>query len=265
MSARRIAALALALAAAGVAHAHAASLGDDPAFALYRQAVEAMERKDYPEARRLAAAAIAEYPDHLLAHYLLGQAALSESRWAEAVDAFGKVVALYPRSFAGHRERGVALAELGRTDEAARAWEQALALRPDDEEVRVRLAFVLLETGQGERARPQLVALADKNTTRPEVWTALGRLQYEANDLPAAAQSFNRAGDLRDDGRTWFNLAVIRLRLDDRAGAITALERAAKHPEMREQAQRELDRMKSAPKKEDSLRRDLGPLRTPNP
>src|SRR5262249_27618026 len=156
---------------------------DDPAFALYRQAVAAMERNDYAEARRLAAAAIAEYPDHLLAHYLVGQAALSESRWAEAADAFAKVTALYPKSFAGHRERGIALSELRRTDEAMREWETALSIRPDDEDVQIRLAFMLLETGQGARARPQLTALADKGSARPEVWTALGRLQYEANDL----------------------------------------------------------------------------------
>jgi tetratricopeptide (TPR) repeat protein len=255
--------LAAAVALAGAAHGRAASLADDPAFALYRQAVEAMERKDYPEARRLAAAAIAEYPGHLLAHYLAGQAALSESRWSEAADAFATVTALYPRSFAGHRDHGIALAELGRPDEATRAWETALALR-DDEDVRVRLAFLLLERGAGERARPHLAALADRGTTRPEVWTALGRLHYEAGDLPAAARAFARAADLRDDGRTWFNLAVIRLRLADRPGAVAALERAALHPDMRDQARRELDRLKSAPL-DDAVRRQFGPLRTPTP
>ena len=48
------------------------SLSDDPAFALYRQALEAFERKEYDRAGNLAREAIQHYPEHLVAHYLLG-------------------------------------------------------------------------------------------------------------------------------------------------------------------------------------------------
>jgi tetratricopeptide (TPR) repeat protein len=247
--------VAIAVWAAGLGAASGQALGDDPAFALYRQAVQAMEQKDYAAARQNAQAAIAEYPNHLLAYYLLGQTALAETKWAEAAEAFSKVIALYPRSFAGHRELGIALDKLGKPDEAVQTWETALKLRPDDTDVRVRLAFMLLEAGRRDQALPYLTTLADRRTEVPEVWTALGRLQYERGELPAAASAFGRAVELRDDGRTWFNLAVVRLRLDDKPGALTALQRAAKHPETKEQAEREIERLKAASKEEAPTRR----------
>ena len=118
----RTLAAALILAAAAVATgAHAQSLTDDLAFALYRQAAQAADAKDFERATQLAKEAIAQYPDHLLAWYLLGQAAMGRSAWSEAVDAFTNVTKRYPRSFAAHRDLGLALAHLGRKDEAKTA------------------------------------------------------------------------------------------------------------------------------------------------
>ena len=81
----------------------------------------------------------------------------------------------------------------------------------------------------------------------PEVWTALGRLRYEQDQLSESERAFRRAAELRDDGKTWFNLAVVRLRLYDKAGAIEALQRAAAHPEVREQAVTELGKLGAKP------------------
>ena len=53
-------------------------LWDDPAFALYQEAAEAMDRRDYARAAALARSAVAHYPDFVLAHYLLGQVALAD-------------------------------------------------------------------------------------------------------------------------------------------------------------------------------------------
>jgi tetratricopeptide (TPR) repeat protein len=227
---------------------HAQTLSDDPAFALYRQAVQAAEAKDYPRAGQLAKEAIAQYPDHLLAWYLLGQAAMGRAAWDEAADAFGNVVKRYPASFAAHRDRGLALEHLGRVDEARTEFEAALARRADSQDVRARLAFMLYDKGQRDAALPHLQALADANSTAPEVWVLLARTYYERNDLPASEKAFARAVALRDDGKTWFNLGVVRLRLNDPGGAQTAFKRAAEHAEVREQATRELDKLKPATK-----------------
>ena len=226
--------------------AHAQTLSDDPAFALYRGAVKATEAKDYGRASELARQAIAEYPDHLLAWYLLGQAALAREAWEEAVTAFTNVVKRYPASFAGHRDLGVALERLGRVDDARRAFETALQRRPDAAETRLRLAVMLYDKGQRDAALPQLEALAKAESSAPEVWLRLARSYYERNDLPASERAFARAGALRDDGATWFNLGVVRLRLRDASGARAAFTRAAEHAEVREQAARELEKLRTA-------------------
>jgi len=84
--------------------ATAQTLADDPAFVASRQATEAFNRQDYPKAESLARQAIAHYPQHLMAHYVLGQVALATSKWEEAAQAFSTVLQLYPTCFVGHRD-----------------------------------------------------------------------------------------------------------------------------------------------------------------
>jgi tetratricopeptide (TPR) repeat protein len=232
----------LGLAAGGAAQ----TLSDDPAFALYRQAVQAAEARDYERASRLAREAIAQYPDHLLAWYLLGQAAMGRSAWQEAADAFAAVVRRYPASFAAQRDLALALEQLGRVDEARAAFEAALARQPDHQDVRLRLAFMLFDRGQREAALPHLETLERAGSRAPEVWLMLARARYERGDLAASEKAFAGAAALRDDGKTWFNLGVVRLRLDDLVGAQEAFQRAATHADVREQAQRELQKLREA-------------------
>jgi tetratricopeptide (TPR) repeat protein len=221
----------------------AQTLNDDPAFALYRQAVQAAEIKDYTRAAQLSKEAIAQYPDHLLAWYLLGQAATARAAWDEAADAFANVVKRYPASFAAQRDLALALEQLGRVNEARVAYEAALARQPDNQDVRLRLAFMLFERDR-DAAVPQLEILARANTAAPEVWVMLARAQYERGDLPASEKAFTRAVALRDDGKTWFNLGVVRLRLNQPAQAQEAFMRASAHAEVREQALRELEKLR---------------------
>jgi tetratricopeptide (TPR) repeat protein len=78
------------------------------------------------------------------------------------------------------------------------------------------------------------------------VWSALARISYDKNDLPAAEKSFTRAASLRDDGRTWFNLGVVRTKMNDLPGALQAFEKSSQHAETREPAQKELTRVREA-------------------
>ena len=84
------------------------------------------------------------------------------------------------------------------------------------------------------------------SSSTPEVYLLLAQAYYERNDLPASEKAFSKAAALRDDCKTWFNLGVVRLRLSDYTGAQAAFKVAAQHPEVREQANRELDNIREA-------------------
>jgi len=218
------------------------NIWDDLAFALYRQAATALEAKDYARAAALAQQAIAAYPEHVLAYYLVGQAALAQSQWDQASQALAKVAALYPRSASAQRDLGAAYQQLGRIDEAGQAYQAALAIRPD-EETRARLAFMLANAGRVAQALPLLQMMADAGTTRPEVYLGLARIAYDRGDFQASASAFEKAAALRDNGRTWFNLGVVRVRLGQTPAALEAFEKAARHEDAREQALKEIQKI----------------------
>jgi tetratricopeptide (TPR) repeat protein len=205
-----------------------------------------MEAKDYQRATALADEAIKAYPDHVIAYYVRGQAALAERRWPDAAASFARVVALYSGSFAGQRDLGMALQQVGKLDEAARAYEAALALKPDNEDLQLRLAFLFVNGKQPDRAQPLLEALATKGTKAYDVYTTLARIAYEKDDFAGSEAAFVKALAVRDDGKTWFNLGVVRVRRNDLKGAIEAFENARKHAETRGQATREIEKVKAA-------------------
>lgn len=257
---RALAILILALGAlASAPSASAQTIWDDPAFALFREAMDAMNAKDFARAGELAGHAIAKLPNHPLAYYVRGQAAAAQSRWDDAAAAFGRTAELYPGSFAAQRDLGASLEHLGRFDDAAKAYEAALALRAE-EDLRARMAFMLVENGEAARGRAELEKLAARDSKVPAVWSTLGRLSYEAKDWAGAEKFYARSSALRDDGRSWFNLGVVRVRLQDFPGALQAFEHAAKHPDVKQQAETEAGRLREA------MSRDTGPtrqLRTP--
>ena len=234
---------------AGVGSAGAQTIWDDPAFALYRQALEAMDKKDYARAGELAAQSITKQPGNVLAHYLRGQAAAAQSRWDDAAAAFAKVAELYPESFAARRDLGISLENLNRLPDAVRAYDAALALK-DQDDLRARLAMILIDAGEEPRAFKELQTLAARNSTVPQVWSALGRLHFESGELADSEKAYAKAVALKDDGRGWFNLAVVRTRLQDTPGALQAFERAAKHPEVKAQAEAEISRLRDAGKRD---------------
>jgi tetratricopeptide (TPR) repeat protein len=257
---RLVAAIGLALGAAlGPGVASAQSIWDDPAFQLLRQATDALNDGNFPKAGELATQAIAQMPNHPLAWYVRGQAAAAQSKWGEAAAAFGKTAELYPGSFAAQRDLAASLEHVGKVKESAQAYRAALALR-DQEELRVRMALMLAENGEEPTAMAELEKLAAKDSKIPAVWSTLGRLSYETGEWAAAEKSYAKALALKDDGRNWFNLGVVRVRLQDLPGALTAFERAGKHADVKKQADTEAGRVREAMSRESGAGRQL---RTP--
>ena len=235
-------AAALTLAASGPAIAD--SIWDDPAFALYRQAGAALEAQDYAKAAALARDATRAYPEHILAFYLLGQASLAQQKWDDAAQALVKVTELYPGAGRAQRDLGAAYQQLGRVDDATRAYEAALAIHPKDDETRARMALMFVNANQPARAVPMLTALAERDTKLPDVYLALARVAYEKKDFAGAATAFEKAGALRDEGRTWFNLGVVRVQLGKEQEALQAFERASQFPDTKDRAAKEIEKIK---------------------
>ena len=130
-----------------------------------------------------------------------------------------------------------------------RAYEAALKIKPDNEDIQLRLAFLFVNAKQSDKAQPLLQALADKGTKAYDVYTTLARIAYEKDDLAGSEAAFVKALAVRDDGKTWFNLGVVRVRRNDLKGALDAFEHAAKHAETKEQAGREIEKVKAALRK----------------
>ena len=235
-------ALAVCLLAVPLAGA-AQSIWDDPAFLLLRQAMDALSEKNYARAGELSTRAIAQLPNHPLAYYVRGQAAAAQSRWEDAAAAFAKASELYPGSFAAQRDLAASLDQLGKVQDALKAYEAALALR-DQDDLRARMAFMLADNGEEPRAMAELEKLTAKDSKNPAVWSTLGRLSYETGEWPTAEKAYTKAVSLRDDGRNWFNLGVVRVRLKDLPGAQAAFERAAQHPDVKKQAEAEIARLR---------------------
>jgi tetratricopeptide (TPR) repeat protein len=245
---------------AGPARAGAQSIWDDPAFQLLRQSMDALGDKNFARAGELATQAIAALPNHPLAYYVRGQAAAAQSRWEDAAASFAKAAELYPGSFAAQRDLAASLEQAGKVQESLEAYEAALALR-DQDDLRARLAFMLADHGEEPRAMAELEKLTAKDSKSPAVWSTLGRLSYETGEWATAEKAYAKAVALRDDGRNWFNLGVVRVRLQNLPGAREAFERAARHPEVKQQAEAEVARIREATSRDSGTARQQ--LRTP--
>jgi len=77
------------------------------------------------------------------------------------------------------------------------------------------------------------------------VYLAIARSAYDTGDFAGAAVAFEKAVALKENGRTWFNLGVVRVRLGNTAGALEAFERAAQFPDTKEQATKEIQKVKA--------------------
>ena len=255
----RLALVALASLALAAGPAAAQSIWDDPAFQFLRQATDALNASDFPKAGELATKAIAEMPGHPLAYYVRGQAAAAQSRWDEAAQSFGKVVELYPGSFAAQRDSARRSSGWARRRRRPRRTRPRSALR-DQEDLRVRMALMLVDAGDEPTALAELEKLAAAGSKQVAVWTTLGRLSYENGEIATAEKSYAKAVELKDDGRNWFNLGVVRARLKDFPGALKAFERAAQHQDVKKQADTEAGRIREAMRGDSGTARQL---RTP--
>lgn len=172
----------------------------------------------------------------------IGQLALSEGRYASAIDQFKQALALNPtdlgvkfrlgtalrknREFEAAAkafdevssvdgdypglalERGQLYETSGRTEEALRAFELALAKAPTDPDLMLRVGCGKVAAGRSQQAEQLLKKVLEQRPTSAETHHCLGRAQLlEGSNLATALRTLERAVEL-DPHRAEYHLYV---------------------------------------------------------
>ncbi len=150
-------------------------------------------------------------------------------REAELVDAWEREAAAAPRDAARLWRLGELFGELGDADREATSLEQVIELTPRDRDARQRLARLLTDRGEWEKAASQLDALL-RDATRPPLDITLARAELDVllGRAAAGAERVQRflAESGRDDSVRSAVLAFLRRnRFDAEAEALLRADR----------------------------------------
>lgn len=158
-------------------------------LALYLEELEA-----WPQAEAALQMAAVRTPESRLVPYRLGVFQDRQGKYPEALESFRQAVAVDPQWSMPWFKAGLTLRKAGQMDDALDALEKAHQLDPGNHQIRSNLASAYASVGRFEAANTLLEELVA--------------------DYPHYVNG-------------WFNLALVRLRLNDQAGAHEALEQAA--------------------------------------
>jgi spermidine synthase len=125
---------------------------------------------------------------------LLGAICADQQRYEEAAEAFRSALQVDPQHRQSHIELANVLTALRKPAEAAKHYEAALERRQNDPELRLKLALVLIDSGDHARAADQLracialkpTALAHHHLANTAI--ALGQLPIAVENFEAALQ-----------------------------------------------------------------------------
>ncbi len=165
-------------------------------------------------------------PTYLLAY---AEALVSAGRADEAATELESRVTYFEGNAAIRDGLGQVYQAQGRHAEAAEMFRRASILVPDDLDVRERLAFATLQSGDTSRAAVLIEKLltAPEMETRLSLHTALGECRLARGEHALARVSFQRAARL--DSRhvpAWLGVAKASIEGGDLSRADQALERA---------------------------------------
>lgn len=167
-------------------------------------------------------------PAHVGSLVNLGSIYLAQRNHSAALAAFDRALRADPRHAAAHYNRGLVLDLAGQDDEAEAAYQQALEFRPEYPQALNNLGLLAEKRGWRDRAVEyyRRALAADETYAEAHINLALALLGVGRHDDEARAHA-ERAVELRPDlAAAHAGLGVTRWKIGDRAGAITALERA---------------------------------------
>lgn len=153
-----------------------------------------------------------------------GTEAYHAGRFEDAVRLFREVIERRPDTEDAYRYLAYVYWQAGRPDEAIEALDAALRHGIASDEIRVKLAAYLADTGRAARAINLLEGTAGHDA---EAWNVLGLAYDKANRPSDAMRAFERVLEIdATSGLAHENIGVIKLRAGDLAGAEASLRRA---------------------------------------
>ena len=136
-------------------------------------AFESFENGNYEEASQRFGVISGAFPEHPIAHLMLGRCYVELNVYSQAIMAFLQHLRIYPDSTEALIYLGLTYYECGEYQRAEERFEEALALGRDSELIRENLAVVRLEAGEIEAAIDDLVALHNKHPNDKQILETL--------------------------------------------------------------------------------------------
>ncbi len=154
-----------------------------------------------------------EDPRSWRVHQVLGQTAAEGERYPDAIYEYLEGIKLAPAQPGLHEELGSVYRNADKMDEAEKAFQRELEIDPHNVLARYKLGVLLMEKGNGPRAKELIVAALQEKPGLLHADYNLGRVEKLLDNDAAAAAHFERATATDSDPeilqQTWYQLGIL--------------------------------------------------------
>lgn len=152
-------------------------------------------RGEMSRALPLLAAGASEQPSSDVAHANYGAALYRVHQTQPAIKEFERAVQINPKNASSLQSLGRLWMDQHKPDKAADAFMAAVRINPEDEDLKLDCATVLLQANRAHEAEKMLSFLANVNNS-PRAQSLLGEAYEKEGSYQAAAKCFARAAEL---------------------------------------------------------------------
>jgi len=189
-------------------------------YGLLHAAAQASVEGRLDDAVGMARQALAEDPDIVEGHTLLGNFHAKAKRYEEAVRAYQRALRLDPDHQGAVFSLALAYKNMGRLGEAETGFERARSLDAHNTRALWQLADIWMQQGRFEKAEEALRAGLAQKADRSSFLLKLGECQIEMKRYPEAERSLREALSANAElAGAHYNLALVREAAGDLAGA----------------------------------------------
>lgn len=188
------------------------------------------QQKDYPKAEEAYRKAVDEEPEEASHRHGLGQALMAEDKYAEALEQFKKLSEMEPGTADNYLRMSELYRRLGRLDQAEAALLHAKQLAPGNLEILFNEALLYEDQGRFDDAVKVLSdAIAGMKAQTSEsssnggssnalgiLYEQLGRAYREAQNYPAAIDTYREMAKLGPDSKSRAQMLLIDTYREDR-------------------------------------------------